>query len=283
LAFRELRYIIEDLQERANKQDLSFKSFNRAFFKILEKNSSKFEEFKNEIRLKWETFKIQNQNRVIKRTFTSFFYENFHGILIYFLHVFFGFNENSLNLFIKEKISDKIIFFDYNYTFNPDEEDQFIKIANKYQVEILYGFSIFPGYLYFLIRLLGMTIRNIIQENIFILLDGVNFEDGVPNKNLNFMIICKDSKDEIFVSYYKMVLFYFLRQFNGIPEEYYDDLLRDEDEKRVSMVKSFCKGGVERDIMIRTFTWEKVLLDSAGNEISRSIGYGIAKISVWAE
>ncbi len=226
MAFRELRYIIEDLQERFNKQDLSFKSFNRAFFKTIEKNSSKFEEFKNEIRSKWETFKNQNQNRVIKRTFTSFFYENFHELLKYFLHVFFGFNENSLNLFIKEKISDKIIFFEYNYIFNPEEEDQFIKIANKYQVEILYGYSIFPAYLYFLVRFLGIIIRSTIRENIFILLDGVNFEDGVPNKNLNFMIICKDSKDEIFVSYYKMVLYYFLKQFKGIPEEYFEDLLK---------------------------------------------------------
>ncbi|MFX0034592.1 MAG: hypothetical protein ACFE9I_02990 [Candidatus Hermodarchaeota archaeon] len=226
MAFRELRYIIEELQERFNKQDLSFKSFNHAFFKILEKNSSKFEEFKNEIRSKWDIFRNQNQNRLIKRTFTSFFYENFHEILLYFLCVFFGFNENSLNLFVKEKISDKIILFEYNYISNSNEEEQFISIANKYQVEILYGFSIFPGYLYFLTSFLGMIIRNTIQENIFISLDGVNFKDGVSNKNLNFMIICKESKDEIFASYYKMVLYYFLRQFKGIPEEYYEDLLK---------------------------------------------------------
>ncbi|MFX0141669.1 MAG: hypothetical protein ACFFDN_48980, partial [Candidatus Hodarchaeota archaeon] len=76
------------------------------------------------------------------------------------------------------------------------------------------------------VRLLGMVIRKAIQEKIFILLDAVIVKDGAANKNLNFMIIIKDSKDEIFYSYYNMVLYYFLRQIKGIPEEYYENLLK---------------------------------------------------------
>jgi len=91
VAYKELKYIFKNLQERVNKQDFSIKSVNRLLFEILEKNNAKFEEFKNDIRLKWEEFEKKNRNRVIKKTFTSFFYENFHELFSYFLNVFFGF------------------------------------------------------------------------------------------------------------------------------------------------------------------------------------------------
>ncbi len=225
MAYKELKYLFKNLQERVNKQDFSIKSVNRLLFEILEKNNTKFEEFKNDIRLKWEEFEKKNRNRVIKKTFTSFFYETFHELFSYFLNMFFGFDKNSLKLINKEKISEKIIFFDYNYTLNPNEEDSIVKSSGEFQVDVLYGFSVTTGYLYFLVRLLGIVIRNTIQKKIFILLDAVIEKDREANKNLNFMIIIKDSKDEIFNYYYNMVLYYFLRQFKGIPKEFYEKLL----------------------------------------------------------
>jgi len=224
VAYKELKHIVENLVNSTNNQDSSINAINNVLFGLLEKNSNKYEEFKNDIRLKWDNFKKKNQNRIIKKTFTSFFYENFHDLFSYFLHVFFNFDENSLELFSKEKISEKIIFFEYNYLLNPNEEKKFINISDEFQVEILYGFSIITGYLYFIVRLLGMVIRNAIQENVFILIDAITIKNGDMNKNLNFLIICKDSKDEIFESYYKMVLYYFLRQIKGIPEEYFERL-----------------------------------------------------------
>ncbi len=225
MAYKELKYIFKNLQERVNKQDFSIKSVNRLLFEILEKNNAKFEEFKNDIRLKWEEFEKKNRNRVIKKTFTTFFYKNFHELFSYFLNTFFGFDRDSLKLFSKEKISEKIIFFDYNYILNPNEEDIIFKNSAEFQVDLLYGFSLNTGYLYFIVRLLGIVIRNTIQEKIFILLDAVVVKDEESNKNLNFMIIIKDSKDEIFNYYYNMVLYYFLRQIKGIPEEFYEKLL----------------------------------------------------------
>ncbi|GAG86443.1 unnamed protein product, partial [marine sediment metagenome] len=65
-----------------------------------------------------------------------------------------------------------------------------------------------------------------IQENIFILLDAIIVDTSEKNTSLNFMIIVKDSKDEIFHSYYDMVLYYFLRPFKGISEEFYNNLLK---------------------------------------------------------
>ncbi len=225
MVYKELENIFKNLQERVNKQDFSINSVNNLLFEILEKNQAKFEEFKNNIQLKWEEFAEKNRNRVIKKTFTSFFYENFQEMFRYFLNVFFGFDKNSLILLNKEKISEEIIFFDYNYTLNQNEEDIFTKNSVELKEDVLYGFSLTTGYLYFLIRLLGIVIRKIIQKRIFILLDAVIVKDGDAKKNLNFMVIIKDSKDEIFNYYYNMVLYYFLRQLKGIPEDFYNKLL----------------------------------------------------------
>jgi len=138
---------------------------------------------------------------------------------------FFGFNKDSLNLFTKEKISEEIIFFEYNFILNLNEEETFVEISKEFKVEILYGFSLISGYLYFLVRLLGIVIRQTIQKRIFLLLDAITIRNTDEKKSLTFMVIAKDSKDEIFNYYYNMVLYYFLRQINGIPEEYFDKLL----------------------------------------------------------
>ncbi|MFX1417837.1 MAG: hypothetical protein ACFE9N_02830 [Promethearchaeota archaeon] len=225
MAYKELKYIVKNLLNRENFRDFSIKTINNALFEILEKNHAKYENFKNNIRLKWEAFEKKNQNRLIKKTFTLFFYENFQEFFSYFLHEFFGFDEKYLELNSKEKISEKIIFFEYTYLLNPNEEEIFISLSDKFKVEILYGFSLITGYLYFIVRLLGMIIRKIINKNIFILLDAIIIKNGDVNKNLDFLIICKDSKDETFEYYYNMVLYYFLRQIKGIPEDYYEKLL----------------------------------------------------------
>ena len=170
MAYKELENIFKNLQERVNKQDFSINSVNNLLFEILEENHAKFEEFKNDIQLKWEDFERINRNRVIKKTFTYFFYENFQEMFRYFLNVFFGFDKNSLKLLSKEKISEEIIFFDYSYTLNSNEEDIFIKNSAELHGDALYGFSLTTGYLYFLIRLLGIVIRKIIQKKIFFFL-----------------------------------------------------------------------------------------------------------------
>ncbi|MFX0024333.1 MAG: hypothetical protein ACFE9S_18590 [Candidatus Hermodarchaeota archaeon] len=226
MAYKELKYIVETLVKNSQYQDLSLKAINNLLFNLLKKNNQKYEEFKNEINLRWDNFQKRNQTRIIKQSFTSFFYENFNYFFRFFLQVFFNFNENSLELFSKEKISEKLIFFEYNYQLDPIEEEKFLNIAEGFQIEIFYGFSIISGYLYFIVRLLGMVIRNVTRENIFILLDAIIIKNEDPKKNLNFLIICKDSKDEIFESYYNMVLYYFLRQNKGIPESYFENLFR---------------------------------------------------------
>ncbi|MFX0080478.1 MAG: hypothetical protein ACFE94_01870 [Candidatus Hodarchaeota archaeon] len=222
---KELSDNLNFLEKRIKGQDFSLKFETNVFFEILERKKEKYEEFQNEIRLRWDEFIHKNQKRIIKKTFTTFFYENFNDLFQNFLHIFFGFNESSLKLNIKEKISEKILFFEYNYLLSSEEIDYFNKTSKEFEGKLLNGFTLPTGYFYFLVRILGIVVRKTIQERVFILLDGVKVEKGNNTETLNFMIIIKDSKDEIFRKYYNMVLYYFLRQFKGIPENYYNTLL----------------------------------------------------------
>ncbi|MFW9785196.1 MAG: hypothetical protein ACFFFB_23150, partial [Candidatus Heimdallarchaeota archaeon] len=222
----ELTDILDFLEEKVKGLGFDLKLETNVLFEILERKQDDFKQFQDKISIKWEEFNKDNQKKIIKKTFTTFFYNGFHDFFKDFLKIFFGFNEESLELKGKEKVSEKILFLEYNYFMTPEEEENFEKSSRKLETEVFFGFSFPIGYLYFIIRLLGMIIRKVIQENIFILLDGVIVLKGDKSNNLNFMIIIKDSKDEIFHSYYNMVLYYFLRAYEGIPEDYFNKLLR---------------------------------------------------------
>ncbi|MFX1311670.1 MAG: hypothetical protein ACFFHD_03520, partial [Promethearchaeota archaeon] len=221
----ELYKILDFFKERISRREHNPRSEMGIFSEILNKKREQYEEFTKEIKLKWDDFNHKNEERIIKKTFTSFFYNNFHEIFKDFIYKFFGFDKNSLEIIIKEKISDKILFLEYNYYLTREEKNYFDKTSKDFKVGIFYSFSFTTGYLYFLIRLLGITIRKTIQEKLFISLDGATVREEGSNNTLKFMIIIKDSKDEIFNSYYNMALYYFLRHFKGIPEKFHNKLL----------------------------------------------------------
>ena len=223
---KDLVAILEFFEEKVKGLGFDLKLETSVFFEIIEKKKESFKEFQHTITLKWDEFNQKNQNRIIKKTFTTFFYDNFHDFLKYFLQTFFGFNVNLLELKNKEKISDEFLFLEYTYYLTPEEEEAFQNISRKFESEVFHGFSFPMGYLFFLIRFLGLVIRRTIQEQTFIMLDAIIVDISEKHTSLNFMIIIKDSKDEIFHSYYNMVLYYFLRPFEGISEEYYNKLLK---------------------------------------------------------
>ena len=229
LVNQELQEILEILQGKTGNEDYNLNMVNNVLLEFLNKNQEKFKEFKDDIQEKWLKFIEKNQNRTVKKSFITFFYENFNDFFRHFLRFFSGFSDKSLELNIKEKISDKIIIFEYKYSLTDEVEDFFDSILHKLEGEF-YGFTSFlSGYFYFLIRHLGFSIRKSIQKKIFVLLEGFSIKNIDGNNQLHFMVIIKDSKDEIFNSYYKMVLFYFLKRFDGIPEEYFQELLKGRD------------------------------------------------------
>ncbi|KKM70988.1 hypothetical protein LCGC14_1435190, partial [marine sediment metagenome] len=203
----------------------NFQFETNILFEILNLKRDDMREFQKDISLKWNEFNKNNKNKVIKRTFTTFFYDNFHHFFGYFLQNFFGFDENSIKLTKKEKISDDILILEYHYTLTSVEDKHLKDNSKKFDNPLYKGISSPMRYLYFLVRHLGMIIRKTIQEKIFILLDALTIQKGKKNKVLNFMILIKDSKDEVFHSYYQMALYYFLRPFEEIPEKYFRKLL----------------------------------------------------------
>ena len=70
---KEIRYIVENIQRSSSQQKLNIKTSDHLILNIMDNKPAQFQEFKNNFRLKWESFKKKNQNQVIKKTFTTFF------------------------------------------------------------------------------------------------------------------------------------------------------------------------------------------------------------------
>ena len=221
---KELPDILNQLSEIFSEEIFNFKMHKKVYFNILEKRKDRFEEFLDLIRSKWLEFKEKNQKRVIKKTYTSFLYTNFHEFFKLYLQNFFGFDSDSLELVIKENISDDNLLLEYTYNLLPEEISQYERLSKKIKGNF-YGLLFFTIYLYVLVAVMGILIRKTIGEKIFFTLDcGVIKNEG-DRKYLNFLILVRNDNREIFINYFYMTLFYFLKQFKGIPDKYYNKLL----------------------------------------------------------
>ena len=221
---KELSNILDFLRENLKNQIFSLKVKKRVFFEILEQKEQNYNELKENISSKWQDFKNKNQKRVVRKTYTTFIYENFHNFFEYYLNTFFGFDCNSLELKLKEKISETNLVLEYNYYLSPKEIGLYDKISNELEGN-LYGTLFFTGYVSSVVKILGIIIKRLINEKILISLDCGIIKEEKEQKYLNFLIIVREGKKEIFNNYIYMTLYYFLKQFKNIPDEYYEKLL----------------------------------------------------------
>lgn len=209
--------------DRMKGEGVSLKLNSNSLFNILRSNDHELDMFQNKIQLKWEEFKLQNKSRVIQKTYTTFFYLHFPDFFSYFLEKFCGFDSNSLELIIKEKVSEDNLFLEYNYIMNSEAVKSFKEFGQNYG-NIINGITTPTGYLYLVVSILGVILRKLMKEPFYVILDGAVIREEEDNNILNFLIIIKDSKDDLFEYYYNMFLYYFLRPFKGIPEDYYGKL-----------------------------------------------------------
>jgi len=224
----ELRAILKSIGEHSKGRDLTIKLNSHVFFDILEANNDVFTKFKEKINKDWKEFKQKNQNRVIKKTYSSFFFQYFDKLLKFYLQNFCGYDTNSLKLIEKEKISDDNLFLEYSYNLSPEEKEVFTEFAEDFKdnVDGITSPSASPsGYLYMVISILGVILRKLLNEKFYIVLDGVVLKNGDSKNALNFLIVVKNSKDALFDNYYYMYLYYFLKYFKEVPEQYFDKLL----------------------------------------------------------
>ena len=221
----ELSNILELIRENFKGDRFTLKLTSNIFFDILNQNEGKFNQFKQEIKSEWDEFRIKNQRRIITKTYSTFFYQKFHEYFKYFLQNFCGFNIDSLDLVIKEKISEDTVFLEYNYSLSNEELEYFNEFKRKANNHIN-GITSPFGYIYLIVSILGVVLRKLLQEKFHIILDGAVIKNGEVNNTITFLIVIKNSHDEMFESYYYMFLYYFLKHFKGIPDEYYERLLQ---------------------------------------------------------
>jgi len=221
----DLQEIINLLGKVVTEQEFGLKlDSENVFFEIAVKNYTLFEELRKDIKSKWEKFKAKNETRIIKKTYTTFLYHNFLDFYKYLISNFYGLNPDNLELVVKEKISDTNAFFELNYNLTNEESDLFEDLSRKGN-SAKYGLYSLKGYFFFITSALGIVVRKILKEPFVIVIDGGVVRYNGRTKNINYMIVIKDSKDEIYENYNNMALYYFLRQFKGIPDEYYNKLL----------------------------------------------------------
>ncbi len=220
---KELRTILKSIGEHSKGKDLTMKLNSHVFFEILEAKTIVFDKFKEKINKDWKKFKLKNQNRVIKKTYSSFFFQHFDELLTFYLQTFCGYDTNSLKLIVKEKISDNNLFLEYSYNLSPEEKEVYSEFARDFK-DVVNGVTTPSGYLYLIIAILGIILRKLLDEKFYIVLDGVVLKNGEENA-LNFLIVIKNSKDELFDNYYYMYLYYFLKYFKEVPEQYFTKLL----------------------------------------------------------
>ncbi|TXT62589.1 MAG: hypothetical protein BAJALOKI3v1_540007 [Promethearchaeota archaeon] len=202
----------------------------KVFFDIIYRNDSIFECFKEAIREKWVQFTESNKNTIIKRTYTSFLYREFYDFFSFFLQTFFGLNSReSLDLVIKEKISYTDLLFEFNYYLSEKEKQLFEEFSQSLDNNIK-GLFYPTAYIFFIIETLGIIIKGITEQNFKISLEGATYSSENERNCVNFLVIVKDSRKELYEYYYKMVLYYFLKQFGTIPESAYNSVLKGKEK-----------------------------------------------------
>jgi len=100
-----LDIILKSIGENVKGQQLTIKMNSNVFLEILNKKELEFNDFKEMIKQDWENFKLKNKERIIKKTYSTFFYNSFPKYFEDYLHQFCGLNKSALNLTIKEKVS----------------------------------------------------------------------------------------------------------------------------------------------------------------------------------
>jgi hypothetical protein len=224
LVNQQFKDTIDCIRKEISEKNFDINKDRQTYFKILESNPHHFTQFTDMIQKQWLDFNELNQKRLIKKTYTNFLYVNFEKFLSFYLQIFFGFNEKSLELIIKENISESTLFLEYKYYLAPEEIEEYEILSQNFKKD-LHGLLFFTEYLYSLISVLGILIRRTLKEKIIINLDCAVIKGNNNEKFLNFLILVRDDKKEIYLNYLNLILFYFLKQFKGIPNDIFDKLL----------------------------------------------------------
>ncbi len=253
-----LKSVLDRLNTKLNGNYFDLKKIKEFISESLNEDKEVYDKFISDIRNKWESFQITNKKSLIKISYTAFLDQNFPVFIKTYLSQFFKFNEASLKLVNKEKSICDNLYLEYFYYLSPEEMinlNQITKILNN----TIKGTLLVTGLLYFIVATLGMLIRKTLNLKIFIALDAgiVKSKDGVDY--LDLLIMIRESNDDFFYTYIYFSLYYFLKEFKGIPDKYYDNLLEKREKLFNLAIKNFKDVG-ERVVDLLYYFYRKCVL-----------------------
>ncbi len=230
LTEKELQAALHKLEMILKGYSFSLNLKNKSFYEVIDPESEAYRAIKNEVESKWKTFQERNSKYVIEKTYTTFFYDHFNQFFTYFITHFFGLHaEEALTLKAKEKVSSRELLLEYSYSLSQGEEAGFQeyiqKSENNHQPVVLYIF-----YLYFIVFSLNTLLKELIHNDFEVLLEGAKLYRKKGRTHINFLIIIKENRQKFHNYYYKMALYFFFKQFKGIPKNTFDKLEKQKNE-----------------------------------------------------
>ena len=226
---KELSEILYIYQEKINGKVFDIEKAKEVINLIAKRKGNELDQFKTLIIEKFRSFQEKNEKRVIKKTYTTYLSNNFEQFFAQFIHIFFGLDKESLKVDLKEKISSSLLILEYAYYLSPKEMEKFEEIAQKIPGNLTDSLFL-TRYLYVVLKVLGILVKDLTGENLLISLDCANVVDDNEHKKLKFLVLIRESREDIFENYLQMTLYYFLKQIKGIPDQYFKKLLEGREE-----------------------------------------------------
>ena len=256
LVNNELKEIMKFLDDKVEGKDFILAFNNKTFMNIIDRKKKEYNEFQEVIKSRWQDFNLNNKKKVVKGTYITFFYDNLNDFLRKSLTIFYGLDENSLKFLNVEKISDSNLITECEYYLSPEEENEFNELAMRVG-EHQYPFEYYVGYFFFAISSIGVILRTIIQENFFVLLDGVVLKTTKKGHILHLMVIVRDDKEEMYKNYLKMSLIYFLKQYPDIPSNFKESLMQGREALYQIALSDYSKQVPERLTELMYYIYKK--------------------------
>jgi hypothetical protein len=212
-----LKNTLEYLNKKIQGKEFKLKRSQQIIFDIINRNESALTKFQNNIKIRYNEFKSKNKETFFPNSYSEFFYRNFDELFKTFFSKFFNLNFHSLELNTKDKLSPKLLLLEYTYHLSNEESrlfQNYRKILNLKEKGLFFHIT----YLYLIINSLNIISRSIIPQGFKIALEGAILEQTECKNNVHFLIIIKSERKCLYNNYFQMALFYFLKQFKGLPK-----------------------------------------------------------------
>lgn len=211
---------------RQIKGDLFNRSrIHKITLEALNKQPERFNAFKEVIAKMWNDFKKDNEKRKFKYKYTTFFDKNFDYIIKAFIVDFLGYNVDNLKQISSESVTDNDLYLEYIHNFS-DFEIKLLHFIKKFLNHPLEFDRIVPFLFDIMIQILGMIIRDIINQEIWISQRGARLKKEGDKYSIHFLITIRRSPDELMNSYFDFILYNFTLKYSQIPDSIKEDLLK---------------------------------------------------------